>query len=109
MKHSDIIVPRGAENNIAIQFITENLKNRLRDKGFGSKEIVYDSLPFNTADNWVTSVGIESGNRALVDKIILKLLNNAEPEMQPVHISFLMKQLIKLFKSSNPDFNNKEW
>lgn len=33
MKHSDIIVPKGAENDIAIQFITENLINRLRHRG----------------------------------------------------------------------------
>ena len=33
MRHSDIIVPKGAENKIAIEFITENLKNRLRDRG----------------------------------------------------------------------------
>jgi hypothetical protein len=30
MKYSDIIIPRGAENQIAISFITENLKNRLQ-------------------------------------------------------------------------------
>ena len=29
MKYSDIIVPRGKENTIAIDFIAENLKNRL--------------------------------------------------------------------------------
>jgi uridine kinase len=29
MKYSDLIVPRGKENAIAIEFITENLKNRL--------------------------------------------------------------------------------
>ena len=29
MKFSDLIVPQGASNKIAIQFITENLKNRL--------------------------------------------------------------------------------
>jgi hypothetical protein len=33
MKHADIIVPKGAENDIAIQFISENLKNRLRERG----------------------------------------------------------------------------
>jgi len=31
MKYSDIIMPRGAENEIAISFITDNLKNRLKD------------------------------------------------------------------------------
>jgi uridine kinase len=29
MKYSDIIVPRGRENSIAIDFITENLKTKL--------------------------------------------------------------------------------
>jgi uridine kinase len=29
MKFSDLIVPHGAQNKIAIQFIKENLKNRL--------------------------------------------------------------------------------
>lgn len=33
MKYADIIVPRGAENDIAIQFVTENLINRLRERG----------------------------------------------------------------------------
>ena len=30
MKYSDLIVPRGKENSIAIDFISENLKNRLK-------------------------------------------------------------------------------
>lgn len=30
MKHADIIVPRGAENDIAIQLLAENLKNKLK-------------------------------------------------------------------------------
>jgi hypothetical protein len=30
MKYSDLIVPRGKENGIAIEFIAENLKNRLK-------------------------------------------------------------------------------
>jgi uridine kinase len=30
MKHSDIIIPRGKENTIAIDFVAENLKNRLK-------------------------------------------------------------------------------
>jgi len=33
MKYADIIIPRGAENDIAIQFVTENLINRLKDRG----------------------------------------------------------------------------
>ena len=33
MRFSDIIVPKGAENDIAIQFITENLRNRLKARG----------------------------------------------------------------------------
>ena len=33
MKYSDIIVPRGKENTIAIQFISENLINRLKERG----------------------------------------------------------------------------
>ena len=30
MKYSDLIVPRGKDNAIAIDFIAENLKNRLK-------------------------------------------------------------------------------
>ncbi len=30
MKYSDLIVPRGVENAIAIDFIAENLRNRLK-------------------------------------------------------------------------------
>ncbi len=33
MKYSDLIVPHGAANDIAIQFITENMKNRLISRG----------------------------------------------------------------------------
>ena len=32
MKHSDIIIPRGKENTIAIDFVAENLKNRLKKR-----------------------------------------------------------------------------
>lgn len=31
MKYSDIIVPRGKENVVAIEFIADNLKNKLRE------------------------------------------------------------------------------
>ena len=42
MRYSDLIVPHGAENDIAIQFISENLKNKLLSRGiiirnFGGK------------------------------------------------------------------------
>jgi hypothetical protein len=33
MKHADIIVPKGAANAIAIQFISENLMNKLKQRG----------------------------------------------------------------------------
>ena len=33
MKYADIIVPKGAENDIAIHFITDNLRNRLKTRG----------------------------------------------------------------------------
>ena len=33
MRYSDLIVPHGAENDIAIQFISENLKNKLLSRG----------------------------------------------------------------------------
>lgn len=33
MRNSDLIVPHGAENDIAIQFISENLKNKLLSRG----------------------------------------------------------------------------
>lgn len=33
MRYSDLIVPHGAENDIAIQFISENLKNKLMSRG----------------------------------------------------------------------------
>lgn len=32
MKYSDIIVPKGGENQIAINFITENLRNKLNER-----------------------------------------------------------------------------
>ena len=33
MKYSDLIVPHGVKNEIAIEFITENLKNKLLKRG----------------------------------------------------------------------------
>lgn len=45
MKYSDIIVPKGGENQIAIAFITENLQNKLRDRA-GVRNVVYERLPF---------------------------------------------------------------
>jgi len=33
MKYADIIVPKGAENAIAIQFISDNLRNKLKERG----------------------------------------------------------------------------
>lgn len=33
MRYSDLIIPHGAENDIAIQFISENLKNKLLSRG----------------------------------------------------------------------------
>ena len=37
MKFSDLIVPHGAQNKIAIQFITDNLKNQLIQRGLEQK------------------------------------------------------------------------
>lgn len=33
MRYSDLIVPHGVQNDIAIQFISENLKNKLLARG----------------------------------------------------------------------------
>ena len=33
MRNSDLIVPHGVQNDIAIQFIVENLKNKLLSRG----------------------------------------------------------------------------
>ena len=33
MRHSDLIVPHGVQNDIALQFISENLKNKLLARG----------------------------------------------------------------------------
>jgi hypothetical protein len=33
MRHSDLIVPHGVQNDTAIQFISENLKNKLLSRG----------------------------------------------------------------------------
>jgi hypothetical protein len=33
MRYSDLIVPHGVKNDIAIQFISENLKNKLLSRG----------------------------------------------------------------------------
>jgi hypothetical protein len=38
MKYSDLIVPRGKENAIAIDFIAENLKNRLKSISVAPKQ-----------------------------------------------------------------------
>ena len=38
MRYSDLIVPHGAENDIAIQFISENLKNKLLSRGIIIKD-----------------------------------------------------------------------
>jgi hypothetical protein len=53
MKYSDIIIPRGVENDIAISFVTENLKNQLKVRaGFKSTGMVlFDKLPFATNVN----------------------------------------------------------
>jgi len=33
MKYSDLIIPHGVANDIAIQFISENLKNKMISRG----------------------------------------------------------------------------
>lgn len=33
MRYSDLIVPHGVQNDIALQFISENLKNKLLSRG----------------------------------------------------------------------------
>lgn len=33
MKYSDIIIPKGGENEIGISFVTSNLKNKLKERG----------------------------------------------------------------------------
>lgn len=38
MRHSDLIVPHGVQNDVALQFITENLKNKLLSRGILVKQ-----------------------------------------------------------------------
>lgn len=46
MKHADIIIPHGAQNHVAIDFVVKNLKLRLRQRGLlaGTQEEKKDSL-----------------------------------------------------------------
>jgi len=39
MKHSDIIVPRGGENLVAIDLIVRHIKNQLTERGYFLKKI----------------------------------------------------------------------
>ena len=38
MRYSDLIVPHGVQNDVALQFITENLKNKLLSRGILVKQ-----------------------------------------------------------------------
>ncbi len=44
MKYSDLIVPRGAENEVAIQFITENLLNKMEKQKQRFKEVKVEKI-----------------------------------------------------------------
>jgi len=44
MKYSDLIVPRGAENEVAIQFITENLLNKMEKQKQRFKEVEVEKI-----------------------------------------------------------------
>lgn len=69
MKYSDLIVPHGAENDIAIQFISENLKNKLLSRGI----IIRDPTKMKIGTNQYN----ESNNefRVMFDVIDDVLLN----------------------------------
>ena len=44
MKYSDLIVPKGAENEVAIQFITENLLNKMGKQKQRFKQVEVEKI-----------------------------------------------------------------
>ncbi|TNV73435.1 hypothetical protein FGO68_gene17772 [Halteria grandinella] len=112
MKYSDIIVPKGGENQIAIAFITENLQNKLRDRaGVRKQNIVYERLPFEVVESSDKSeyLTIPQVNDPLIEKILLKMLNNQDLDFHPIYFNTLVISLLKLFKQCNPSYNPDEW
>ncbi|TNV84493.1 hypothetical protein FGO68_gene5304 [Halteria grandinella] len=112
MKYSDIIVPKGGENQIAIAFITENLQNKLRDRaGVRKQNIVYERLPFEIVESSDKQehLTVPLVNDPLIEKILLKMLNGQDLDFHPIYFSTLAASLLKLFKQTNQSYNSEEW
>jgi uridine kinase len=83
MKHSDIIVPRGRENQIAIDFIAENLKNRLKDR---VREVVEEK---KEEEEKVVESEIVISQDQLVQVIIEKMLKSNDDSLLGLHHQYL--------------------
>jgi hypothetical protein len=120
MKYADIIVPKGAENDIAIQFITDNLKNKLKTRGVYVQwqpptTLQIEKLPFplidevllnfSTFSSQMKTVDPKSLKDSLLEKVITRIYLGLDNDILQIHYNFLSKELLSLFKSVNPDFN----
>jgi hypothetical protein len=107
MKHSDIIIPRGKENTIAIDFVAENLKNRLKVRQV--KEMQKDKVEeeekkseYICLDQVIQRDASSKGD--LIDKIIESITapHITDTSLLPLHFQYLSKSLLDLFTGTHP-------
>eukprot|EP00347_Sterkiella_histriomuscorum_P022337 403330835 len=126
MKYADIIIPRGAENDIAIQFVTENLINKLKDRGVIAQvpgtvdDFTKSKLSFPILDETLHSFSKYTSQirvydksimgekqaqdfATLLEKIMVRMIYNIDSDLQTIHFDFLTNQLLTLLKKHNQD------
>lgn len=119
MKYSDIIIPRGAENEIAISFITENLKNRLKglkpphyvmpkpDEALEESKTEFRAVDQSILRAYPGRVFVTADAAIPLEKLYTRM--HTDTELLPLHLGHLTASLRSLFSSLHPNRDPVTW
>ena len=123
MKHSDIIVPFGSDNTTAVEFIVQNLQNKLKERQrrmgqiakeqyektyqFKSDIETWESLDFELVDYAVDYTGFKeyvsyfkAGNKInfKLEMLLKQLVENIMPSLSHMQVTNFAEDIITLYK-----------
>jgi len=121
MKYADIIVPKGAKNEIAIKFIVQNLKNQLQEHGvvdlFVIKNPQAEHMDLATVED-TKEINEEFSKTSGVikavqhkdklntyDHILRKFVLQKDKNLYPIFFETMAKDLLKRFKDANENLH----
>jgi len=95
MKYADIIIPYGRQNNIAVEFVVENIKTRLKKMGIRPNEPYPLSPYLQVRGKPLSLIGEPDETNKDIYEIVNNLLLNKEPFQKKSWLGFISQKLIK--------------